>query len=630
MATSSSCQRGGAPFARRPLRALALAALSLSLFASTASATPIAEFVDPKTLVDLYEKGTFGVSPTTHYHSTGLAPPSLLTRTPKRGRTLSGSSDGGDQKLLTFIGARGADAVDPAPYLFDDDGELVWSGRKGNVMNFQKHVYKSQDVLVWYTGSEEYPGYGHGQWQIYDQTYTLIATVEAQRIGPNATDPHDFQITADNTAVIEYWDSRKADLSPLGGSADGYAFDCVVQEIDIESGDLLFQWSTRDHIPITETYYKLHEPHLGLTKETAFDAHHLNSVWKDDANNFLVGMRGSSTLYYISGSTGEVLWRLGGENSDFDVHESARFNFQHNAKIVGSGAEHTFLVTLFDNGANQYEQRVGEARGLILRVDKRFMRATVEHEFWPSFHGIATSEGSVQLLPNGNVVVGWGIVPYYSEYSPNGTLVHDVSLGAGGTTLHSYRATKAPWVGRPLTRPSFAIDPLRDDRAYASWNGATEVTHWRLLGGSRPKLLTRLEQTRKLGFETELYISARNDYFAVAAYDVKGKCLGVSESHHWSNGTSTGVGMKCSGVTLVDHTSSIVGLVLIASMAIYLLIRKRTRLQIVHLMRRGSQVLFYPSDHESVYDSPSINEKTAVLMSPSMKHMQSPLLRQKF
>lgn len=149
MATTSSSWRGGAPFAG--LRTLVLAALSLFLFASTSSATPLADFVDPKTLVDLYEKGTFGVSPTTHFRSTSLAPPSLLTRTPKR-RTLSGSSDGSELKLLTFIGARGADAVDPAPYLFDDDGELVWSGRKGNVMNFQRHTYLGEPVLAWYTG----------------------------------------------------------------------------------------------------------------------------------------------------------------------------------------------------------------------------------------------------------------------------------------------------------------------------------------------------------------------------------------------------------------------------------------------------------------------------------------------
>lgn len=138
-------------------------------------------------------------------------------------------------------------------------------------------------------------------------------------------------------------------------------------------------------------------------------------------------------------------------------------------------------------------------------------------------------------------------------------------------------ARQASWIGRPFTLPSFAVDTQRENRAYASWNGATEVTHWRLLGGSRPKLLNSLERTRKLGFETELCVEGRNDYFAVAAYDAKvrlltlhsslaprkadfglsaqGKCLGVSETHHWSNGTSTGVAMKCSGVLLVDHTS---------------------------------------------------------------------------
>ena len=54
---------------------------------------------------------------------------------------------------------------------------------------------------------------------------------------------------------------------------------------------------------------------------TAFDAHHLNAVSRDDAGNFLISLRGPSTVYYISRETGEILWRLGGLKSSFKMGE---------------------------------------------------------------------------------------------------------------------------------------------------------------------------------------------------------------------------------------------------------------------------------------------------------------------
>ncbi|KAK4049447.1 hypothetical protein OIV83_004180 [Microbotryomycetes sp. JL201] len=522
-----------------------VAALLLASFATTTSGASFSRYNDAQ-LAELYESGALGNSPAQQFHSSSVRPPALNVlehrsassrrrRSSLRSNILFSKEGGLDEReWYTFVGARGRDAHDPAPYIYDDEGELVWHGRKGNVLNFRKHKYKGQDVLAWYTGSsqctEEWPGYGNGQWQIYDNTYTLVATVEAQNTTRNMTDPHDFQITKDDTAVIEYWTKAKQNLSDVGGANEGWVWTCIVQEVDIETGELLFEWKIKDHVQIKETGYTLRDGQTGENEDAAFDYAHLNSVKKDDAGNYLIGMRGPSTLYYIDGKSGELLWRLGGKLSDFKVDDNATFFSQHDANIIGKGTDDHFQITLFNNEANQYEQREGEARGMILDVDRTTMK----------------------VLSNGNVVVGWGIVPYFSEFLANGTMIHNVQLGPEGSSLHSYRTTKHRWIGKPQTLPSFVLDDVRSDRAHVSWNGATEVASWHVVGGKSRSGLHTIERERRTGFETTLQLPHGFDYFAAVAVDSRGKCLAVSETRQFDDRSSVGATMTCQDVILSD------------------------------------------------------------------------------
>ena len=66
-------------------------------------------------------------------------------------------------------------------------------------------------------------------------------------------------------------------------------------------------------------------------------------------------------------------------------------------------------MTLFSNGANQFEQTADTARGMVLRLNLAEMTAELEREYLPSFKHACSSEGSMQILDNGNVVIGWGI-----------------------------------------------------------------------------------------------------------------------------------------------------------------------------------------------------------------------------
>lgn len=149
-------------------------------------------------------------------------------------------------------------------------------------------------------------------------------------------------------------------------------------------------------------------------------------------------------------------------------HYRTDFWFQHHVRIYSLPSNpHEKLVTLFSNGANQFEQTADTARGMVLRLNLAEMTAELEREYLPSFKHACSSEGSMQILDNGNVVIGWGIgalemaldsvqpiltltvrcpaVPWFSEYSEDGRLLHEVQFGqidGRAEHDHSYRVYK--------------------------------------------------------------------------------------------------------------------------------------------------------------------------------------------
>lgn len=170
-----------------------------------------------------------------------------------------------------------------------------------------------------------------------------------------------------------------------------------------------------------------------------------------------------------------------------------------------------FNLSIFDNAAGGSGKGETTACGLILSIDADAMTATLK-EYIPSFNNTAGEQGSVQPLENGNVVIGWGAQPYYSEHISDGTLIHDVHFGALNTTVQSYRAFKMAWTGNLTTTPDFAINSTGFLTAYASWNGATEVATWELLGGDSVSSLVGVSNTSRTGFETEMSVSGSHAY----------------------------------------------------------------------------------------------------------------------
>jgi hypothetical protein len=160
---------------------------------------------------------------------------------------------------------------------------------------------------------------------------------------------------------------------------------------------------------------------------------------------------------------------------------------------------------------------------MIFRLDESTMTAVNVRNFTFESH-LGTATGSMQVLPNDNVLVGWGTDPYVTEFSPDGTAVYQAAMS--GATYRSYRSL---WSGQPTTQPDVALKTASGGKlnVYTSWNGATEVASWRILSGASASMLGNATTVPRSGFET-LATIARASKVVVQALDSSGKVIGAS------------------------------------------------------------------------------------------------------
>jgi hypothetical protein len=393
--------------------------------------------------------------------------------------------------------------------IVDAGGQPIWENPlAGRVTtNFRVQRYRGEPVLTWWEGDIEL-GHGVGEYVIADAGYRTVRRVQALR-GLRG-DLHEFVITPRGTALLTSYIVTKSDLRAVGGARDGTIQDAVFQEIDLATGRLLLDWHSLDHIPLQESYAPV---------GPAWDYFHINSVDLDSDGDLLVSSRSTQTIYKLD-RRGQIRWRLGGKRSDFAMAAGSDFAWQHDVRRQPDGT-----LTLFDNGATPAVERL--SRGLILDLDEQAMTAALVRQYThPRI--LSGSQGSVQLLGNGNVFVGWGEAPHVSEFHRSGRMVFDAVLG---TAYQSYRAFRLPWSGRPAEAPAIALKGDHGERTvHASWNGATEVHRWQLLAGASPAALRPVADTPSRGFESTLRTRAAGPYFAVRALDAAGAPLGRSAS----------------------------------------------------------------------------------------------------
>jgi outer membrane protein assembly factor BamB len=405
------------------------------------------------------------------------------------------------------------------PMIVENRGQVVWfrpTQREGpRAMDFKVQTYRGEPVLTW----------GEGDYVILDSSYHEIARFHAghgyrgNRANPG--DHHEFLITPEDTALITIYNPVSADLSSVGGSKDGLVWEGIVQELDIETGEVLFEWHSLDHVDLDET-------HVDPSKDTrsGIDYFHINSIDVDHDGNLLVSARRTFGVYKIDRKTGEVIWRLGGKKSDFKMGPGTRFAYQHDARRQPDGT-----ITIFDNGTtildNGIPKAIEESRGIVLELDEQKMTATLVREYTHPDKLFADASGNMQVLPNGNVFIGWGRALVFSEFSNDGELLFSSSFPTNG----SYRAFRFPWSGHPSDQPVAVAKRASKDEVsvYASWNGATQVAVWEVLAGSSLDQLEPVGSVPRNGFETAMLVFTPEPYVAVSGKDHSGQLLGTSE-----------------------------------------------------------------------------------------------------
>ncbi|CAG7931373.1 unnamed protein product [Penicillium olsonii] len=460
----------------------------------------------------------------------------------------------------TFLAPRGDSIAHPGPMILDSAGELVWTQwNSGTTQDFKVQQYKGERYLTYWQGDTD-DNYGRGSWYMLDSTYTQRRVVSP--VGMYDGDLHDFQITPNDTALLMIYDPVPVDLSPLGGPELGWMYDGVFQEVDLETGELLFQWRASDFYSPGDSYHPIGDAGHGRT--SAYDYLHINSVDKDDQGRYLVSMRHIHTIACIDGSTGETLWSLGGKRNDFvDMSEGAAtdFSWQHDARWRG-----TNRLSLFNNAAATNDDPSAVSRGMMVDLDIEGRRATLIQTYEHPQDMMAVSQGNLQVLDTGNVLVGWGHSAAFTEFSPTGDVLCNVHFGASAWftfgRVVSYRVFKFDWVGNPITSPE-AVSTI--DSVFVSWNGATEVSSWQVEAWDRQNLtnmtFTPVNQVARDGFETEIPLTPDVDsFFRVRALHSNGDSLGVtgvlqrvtespegSSANPWTIGAIVLVALGCLG-----------------------------------------------------------------------------------
>jgi hypothetical protein len=387
------------------------------------------------------------------------------------------------------------------PMIVDSAGRLVWflplSESEEEAAGLRVQQYLGQPVLTWWQGFQN-AGLGEGEDVIYDDHYRQIASVQAGN-GLQA-DLHEFTITPQSTALITAYQLVRW---PVGKNAAGLVLDGVVQEIDIPTGLVLFQWDSLDHVSLGDSYVQ------APTKPRPYDYFHINSVQQAADGNLIVSARNTWTVYDVDHRTGKVAWRLGGKHSDFKLGLGTSTAYQHDVRSWPGG-----LFTIFDNGTAHHG--FAQSRGVIERVDPVKRTATLVRAVTHSPSLLSSYEGSVEPLDHGNTFVGWGALPYFTQFGAKGKQIYD---GRFVDENSSYRAYRLPWNAQPDDPPALAVSADGDGSAhlYTSWNGATDVTAWHVLAGPSPGALAPVGGSAKKGFETQIIVHSGEPYFAVQA-----------------------------------------------------------------------------------------------------------------
>ncbi len=450
----------------------------------------------------------------------GLHPPQIVADdTPQTNRLSPGyifTANFYDLTVHPMVGQSG-------PLILDNHLHPVWfKPVPTNVLasNLSLQTYQDKPALAWWQGVVTDTGATNsGEDIVVNQHYQTVATLKGT--GGWILTLHALVIKG-NDAWVTANKNVPMDLGTYGGTYNGAMIDSAVQEYNLKTGKLLYSWDALHHIPLTDSYA------IPQTNGFPWDAYHVNSIDLVGNDEVLVSMRNTFGAYLVNVKTGRIIWTLGGKHSSFKLGPGAGFQWQHDVSLQPGST-----VTLFDDhcclisGAGTFLPASAPSRAIELKLDRATHTATLVSQYAHGSNFAADYMGDTEPLMNGNVFVGWGSQPYFSEYSRTGQLLLDAVFPGPDLT---YRANLEPWIGMPLSRPSGAArQTAGKTTVYATWNGSTRVASWKVWAGtSSSSKLALVAWYDKGGFETAMPVPRGYTSFEVQAIDSGRRVIATS------------------------------------------------------------------------------------------------------
>ncbi len=407
------------------------------------------------------------------------------------------------------------------PLIYTPQGRLVWFDRLSGgdtAEDLNEQTYEGQRDLTWWKGRVLSLGFGQGEDLVMSSRYQTVARVAGGN-GLHA-DLHDFRLAPHDVAYITAFNPIRCDLAALKGPPRGAIVDTAIQEIDMKTGLVRWEWHSLDHVATSESETETPAP----TTRTPWDWFHINSIDLEPGGDIFISARSTWAGYQLQGASGRILWRLGGLKSSFKMGPGTETAWQHDGRILADGE-----ITFFDDGSNPpiHQQSRAVRIALDFKTHEAHLVSTYTHANPPL---LAASQGNMQTLADGNTVVGYGGVPAISEYAQGGALLFDANLPFD---MSFYRAFRFPWRGRPLSPPAVLAsrnNTGEETIVHVSWNGASEVAAWRVLAGKDSGSLAVRTTIPAGGFESATTLPRKYARVAVQALDAAGHVLGTSQT----------------------------------------------------------------------------------------------------
>lgn len=312
-------------------------------------------------------------------------------------------------------------------------------------------IFDRRGAPVWWVKAEGEPTNigvlpdGTMTWSPVDAIAAQVADLEVRTIRnrllhrfPGApgtkADIHELLLLPNGNYMFGAQVIYEDDVSAHGGTESSEVIGIEIQEYS-PGGDLVWRWSSRDHIGLEETGRWWDED---ILDDEPYDVVHWNAV-EQDGRHILISMRHTDAIYKIDKRTGDIVWKLGGTPTpeSLEVLDDPLGDYplggQHDVRVQPNGT-----VTVFDNRTGLPEP----PRALRYRINEKKGTARLVESVTDPEVDASICCASARRLANGHWMIGWGGNPPAGNaaYDETGNLLFRLALKTG----FSYRAIPVP------------------------------------------------------------------------------------------------------------------------------------------------------------------------------------------